>query len=241
MRVALTVILGLVAISAQAATYQISGGNWESTRTWNYDAPGTPDFNVYDNGATPPDALINGSPGVSNYTVGDTGVPGNPPVQAGTYSGTIVTDGANNVVGGTLQVTGNIGKEIRIGLNSFWFIQYTDLLIDFSAGAATANFECWRTVLAPAACSDVLATYNPEVYSWVPLAGNEGVIGASRAAATFDGATLNIFHEGYNGAGGSDYSQLLVLTAEVVPIPAAVWLFGSALFGLGRMRRKVTA
>ena len=42
--------------------------------------------------------------------------------------------------------------------------------------------------------------------------------------------------EGYDGAVGTDYLNTFQL--EVVPIPAAVWLFGSALFGLGWMRRK---
>jgi hypothetical protein len=47
-------------------------------------------------------------------------------------------------------------------------------------------------------------------------------------------------------AGGSGFSSTtLVLTidnvnAQVVPLPAAVWLFGSALAGLGWMRRKQT-
>ena len=31
------------------------------------------------------------------------------------------------------------------------------------------------------------------------------------------------------------------ITLQAVPVPAAVWLFGSALAGLGFMRRKQTA
>jgi hypothetical protein len=40
--------------------------------------------------------------------------------------------------------------------------------------------------------------------------------------------------------GSSDWNRAL-LVANVVPIPAAVWLFGSALAGLGWIRRKRTA
>ena len=40
---------------------------------------------------------------------------------------------------------------------------------------------------------------------------------------------------------GSDDIVSGSLTGTVVPIPAAVWLFGSALAGLGWMRRKQTA
>lgn len=36
-------------------------------------------------------------------------------------------------------------------------------------------------------------------------------------------------------------NDTITLNVGVVPIPAAVWLFGSALVGLGWMRRKVTA
>jgi len=53
---------------------------------------------------------------------------------------------------------------------------------------------------------------------------------------TFSGVQLNI----YDGVGGNYNSALsLVGTTAVVPVPAAVWLFGSGLLGLvGVARRK---
>lgn len=40
---------------------------------------------------------------------------------------------------------------------------------------------------------------------------------------------------------GNDRYGVFLVKASVVPIPAAVWLFGSALAGLGWMKRKQTA
>jgi hypothetical protein len=50
---------------------------------------------------------------------------------------------------------------------------------------------------------------------------------------TFDGVQLQIYGEGYDAA------PSLVGTTAVIPVPAAVWLFGSGLLGLvGVARRK---
>jgi hypothetical protein len=38
----------------------------------------------------------------------------------------------------------------------------------------------------------------------------------------------------------NSYNAILTVTTSTVPVPAAVWLFGSALAGLGWMRRKQT-
>jgi hypothetical protein len=46
----------------------------------------------------------------------------------------------------------------------------------------------------------------------------------------------------FSGVNGAPYVSALdnIVLSSVVPIPAAVWLFGSALAGLGWMRRKQT-
>jgi len=239
----------LAAGISQAATWEISSGNWESIATWHTGATGSPVNTVYDNGAIPPDAVLGGTPGSVNWTIDDTGILGNPPAQTGVWSGTLETDdyfGLTAVTGGSITATGTIGKEIRVGQNSWWYIQYTDLTIDFDSGSATAagGVQCWDSLLAPASCSFVL-TGEPDV--WAPLGGNEGAAGTARMAATLDigftpegtgSSTLSIFHEGFGGPGpGSDY--LHTLTLYPVPVPGAVWLFGSALVGLAWTRRKL--
>jgi hypothetical protein len=41
-----------------------------------------------------------------------------------------------------------------------------------------------------------------------------------------------------SGEGGEMYLSALATDMNVVPVPAAVWLFGTAMFGLIGLRRK---
>jgi hypothetical protein len=59
---------------------------------------------------------------------------------------------------------------------------------------------------------------------------------ANSGSGILDAGTYQIFSSS-SGSAYADYS----VTFSAVPIPAAVWLFGSALAGLGWMRRKQTA
>lgn len=54
---------------------------------------------------------------------------------------------------------------------------------------------------------------------------------------TFEGAHLNI----YDGVGGKYNAGLSVIGTTAVPVPAAVWLFGSGLLGLAGIARKKRA
>ncbi len=224
--------LAMVSVGAQAATYTITGGEWVGQQSWNTNATGSTNTNLYDNGEVGAPALLAGNPGIVNWT------PALPASYDGTYSGTIITDGANNVIGGTLNVAGSIGYQVIIGPNSWWAHSFTGLSIDFATNTATATgYQCHDSFLAPASCGAGGSTNAQAQFGGA--AGNEGIAGAARAAATFDGTTLSIFNEGYSAPGpGTDYANNFELTATVVPVPAAVWLFGSALGLLGWGRRK---
>jgi hypothetical protein len=54
--------------------------------------------------------------------------------------------------------------------------------------------------------------------------------------ATLDGTGTQALWSSSNS-----YDAVLTVTTSTVPVPAAVWLFGSALAGLGWMKRKQTA
>jgi hypothetical protein len=58
------------------------------------------------------------------------------------------------------------------------------------------------------------------------------------ASGTHDLDFLNIVSANFGGSQTYDFDATLSMTASAVPIPAAVWLFGSALAGLGWFRRK---
>jgi len=228
--------LAMVAGGAQAATYTISGGNWDSQTVWSSNATASVSTTLFDNGAAVPEPTFNFAPSPFTWTP-DIG--GN--LMDGTYGGSITTDGSNNVTGGTLSVTGEIGFEIAPGPSSWWFITFDNLSIDFGTGLSTASVGCAEQAgFAPAPCFAATAGYPDSLFN--PLAGHEdwGTAGTARAAATFDGTTLNIFREGYtvDGASGTDYLNTFTLSSSVVPVPAAVWLFGSALGLLGWGRRK---
>lgn len=242
---ALTAIGGL----AQAATvdYIITGGNWDSLTQWNNNANASFSTRVYDNGQTPG---CDGFPSGFNCwgaSPGDGPVPG---PMTGTYGGTITVDTTTNaVVGGQLSVTGGIADMVFVG-TAWWVRQYNDLTIDFATNTATVSSnQCYQTFVAPAGCFAVINP-NSHVGLFAPLGGiasqdPAGAGGTAYLGATFDANTglLQLFRDGRSVAnpGGTDALSNFTLQAQVVPVPAAAWLFGSALGLLGVARRKLAA
>ncbi|MFX7013402.1 VPLPA-CTERM sorting domain-containing protein, partial [Acinetobacter baumannii] len=43
------------------------------------------------------------------------------------------------------------------------------------------------------------------------------------------------------GSGGTDRVDNVIVTASPVPVPAAIWLLGSGLFGFAGLRRRQSA
>ncbi len=232
MRLNVFIFALLIFSSVHSATYQISGGNWLSQQTWNTSASGTISTLVHDNGESISPAVIANTTGIISW------LPGSPPVTDGTYSGLLITDGSGRVIGGSLFVSGIVGNEVRISSNSWWAQTYDGLFIDFNSQVAGAVHQCYETVIVPATCASQPTLGLPGLV-FSPGAGNEGLAGAAHEDAIFDGETLQIFSENYSSPGsGTDYLNTFSLTATLVPIPAAVWLFGSGLFGLLWFREK---
>jgi hypothetical protein len=65
-------------------------------------------------------------------------------------------------------------------------------------------------------------------------------LGVGTAPAPDNTATAKLVVLGLLGSGGAGFFDSITLERTVVPVPAAVWLFGSALGLLGWMRRKVS-
>lgn len=200
-------VLGLgVSSVALAETYTITGGSFDSTTAWNTNAVGSVSTLTYDNGEAAPVAILGGTPGVINW------VPSQPGTMNGTYSGTIETDGSNNVIGGSLVVTGKVGYETQVSTNSWWYNEHDGLVIDFDTNMASSTYQCYETVVAPSTCAAGADTPANEIFA--PIAGAEGIAGPARAAAVFDGTTLEIFHEAYSSPGpGTDYVLTFTLSS----------------------------
>ena len=257
--------LALVSFSANAAIVNITGGNWDSTSITNNNADGTPNTTgIFDGGDAVPDVLLAGAPSAFTWN-DDGGAPKALGAFTGTYSGTIETDGSGDVIGGTLVITGTVGDQVVVGGNSWWLRIWEDVTIDLATGVGTVgSIDCARTLFAPANCSPGVTAGMPFAWNisdgsvtpggcYLPGADNDpsvdagstaapcGPNGPARLKATWDGTVLSLLVEGRDAAGnvnGTDTVNSFTLSTTVVPVPAAVWLFGSALGLLGWGRRK---
>lgn len=243
------------------STQSWSRNSSEETTPPNNSVPDTAD--VFDNGETFKTAqefVAFPVPGFNDIDWFDidpanTGGPTNaiwvPETMNGTYSGTlIVDDGTGEVTGGTLNVTGKIGNAVGAP-GDWWGNVYENLQIDFSTGlASVTGYWCYDTGNGPAGtlCSgggaSGLNPFQPTDGTW-NRTKDGSIPDAARLGALFDGTTLEIFRDGWAGgeASGNDSinSFELVANASVVPVPAAAWLFGSALGLLGWVRRRAVA
>jgi hypothetical protein len=61
------------------------------------------------------------------------------------------------------------------------------------------------------------------------------------STASYNGTTLLMTNAAWTGGSGSSSTAGVQLSFQVVPVPAAVWLFGSALGLLGWVRKRATA
>ncbi len=225
------------AASAASVTANITGGNWIS-QFINGNNPSTSvEADLRDNGETQDGALtVVGPPPPfsqgtttwydASFNAWDPSAIGNE--MDGTYGGTITYDDVTGVVtGGSLVVSGSIGgAQIVIPgtggfLNSWWAYEYVDVTVDLATGAASSAADfCYETYLGPASC--------------VAAALPASTMFLGDTAMTYIGGVLTL--EG--GAGLDSRINEFELTTSVVPVPAAVWLFGSALGLLGWGRRK---
>jgi hypothetical protein len=236
----LTAVSGLA--NAAIVNYTITGGNWDSISQWTAQSSGAPSATVYDNGQVPP--CINCGPQPELIWAGTP-----PPAMTGTYGGTISVDTSNNaVVGGSLVVTGTIADMVVVG-TTWWVREYNNLTINFATNTATTSSAvgCYGTIFAPVGCGPAVVNAGTTTSIFGPRAGNASQAtdgsGTPYAAATFDVNTglLQVFRDGRRPDATNGTDVLNRFTLQVVPVPAAAWLFGSALGLLGVARRKLAA
>jgi hypothetical protein len=182
--------------------------------------------------------------------------------QAVTYTGAVNDDPGIPVL--NLSWTGQAGTGVPFGLVSL----FTSTILSGSYNAAgqvtgtnpgtagyDANgFSCWNDPLAPIFadfCGNGTGNPNTAPASGQTIANRALPAGLGAVIDHFDGTiTINMNDTTYSDCvadGGcvpdSDSSDVLAqwrVNVSIVPVPAAVWLFGSALGLLGWMRRKAT-
>ena len=265
---ALALSLGVSAANAASVEYIIEGGNWTNTQTWNNNANGTIGTFVYDNGANPGCPLFGGVPTCfppfSEWrTPAGVGIAeADIPDATGTYSGTIIADDVTReVTGGSLIITGLIADQVVVGPNSWWLRTWTNVTINLETGLSTVGaVGCFQSGTAPAGCNMGVIQGQPGAFNLaagfetvggclftLPDPPGEAVLcqapfdGLARFAAEFDAASgiLSLFKEGRNQATSPTGTDLAYnFEISVVPVPAAVWLFGSALGLMAALRRR---
>ena len=112
-------------------------------------------------------------------------------------------------------------------------------------GSSTEFEDTWTlTVSGPATVTLIISHVDLDLYDWsvTDLLGNLTGSGAIDAGIEFTQALADTtdyiltITGGFTGFGGGSYDVLAQISA--VPLPAAVWCFGSALVGLAVVGRK---
>jgi len=239
--------------NAATTTWEITGGAWTSLLQWNDNANGLPSP-IFDSNTAQPVCVLGANPCT---LFGLDFIPPITTLQNGTYGGSLVVDNlTGEVVGGSLVVNGTIGDMILVGGNSWWYREYTDLVINFNTMKASAgSVACYFTTFAPVDCDAILFETFDENLDLVlnlptdvfgPIAGKSGqpaagVVERFAAQFTLTGPTsgvLEVFRDGRNLANPNGTDVLNTFNLTVVPVPAAVWLFASALGLMGFIRRR---
>ena len=145
----------------------------------------------------------------------------------------------------------NTGSDLESYISDIYFMDGTllsissiddsDDIVSFSEGANPANLPSYNPSASFSADNDPGAINGIHAGEWLGITFEllDGVSFANTLTAMGTGDLVVGIHVQGLGAGTDDgYSESLV---HVVPVPAAVWLFGTGLLGLVGVARRKTA
>ena len=181
----------------------------------------------------------NGTPGFSGVAVGEGGAPQGAQ-QLNTYSD---YNNANHFDGSGFQIEANIFRDVGI-IGAGDIGTTVDVTLDAKLGnivgsptTAAAFIKVIKT--SDSSFATLASTF---VDTHTIAAGWQGIsLSLALSDAAYAGETLQIGFINV-ASGGADsgvfYDNINVTNMSAVPVPAAAWLFGSALMGLAAARRK---
>jgi hypothetical protein len=167
------------------------------------------------------------------FNVGDAGGLFQPPLQSQGYdiSGSVILSSAEVIIGTNTGTKSFGGTASGLGQDGFGVV--TEVIFERSDAGAFAVHSLDLLLTA-----DPSGSTNTRGY----LAGG-GIANLGTPVGTGDWlnlVSLSFRAEGNGFGGGGSTIEIDNINVSAVPIPAAVWLFGSALAGLGWIRRKQT-
>lgn len=117
-----------------------------------------------------------------------------------------------------------------------WTITLTEdanLLLNFVTGQDTTSPYAYLDKAELKNSSEVLLA-SQDAAQWLTVVNNIVVGSGSLIAMSFSGLSAGTYFLDIFGDSGLGYSG----SVSAVPLPAAAWLFGSALLGMGVLRRR---
>jgi hypothetical protein len=194
--------------------------------------------------------------GVLIFLLGGLSVVGAAPVTY-SYSGPDLTDNGSSLYTGQ-SITGSFTVEELAPLGGWTDLSSALPAFSFSDGVRTITNA--DIVAGPGDITDASQFYIQEfgvetdasgdIYRWSIWFINSSLTNSLRTGLNGIGSDATRITPGLSGCGAGSWSYcggtvststsgtVGAWTASIVPIPAAAWLFGSALAGLGWMRRK---
>jgi len=187
----------------------------------------------------------------------------------GSSTATWSYDDATNVLtqtGGTFNVrfttapTSTLFRHLTTGLvvgNGAAATATSYVCAEGNFGAGVGASICGNYTFGANLLNESTATWGPGTGASRTIGGDDSAVGAQQTVAVFDGmntvswvgTTLRISNRSCTGpcatlpGGAFNNGYIFTFSAgpQVVPVPAAAWLFGGALAGLSMLRRRAAA
>ncbi len=163
----------------------------------------------------------------------------------------------SNGVGNSLNADGAFGGSTKVGMTPLFTWNFGSDFSISGAGTGSGSFDCIEGVFGGVVGASICGNYNFGANGYNEstvntdgsnrvIGGDDGAIGPAQSIADFSGLSPVIPPTDFSSIivleNGTTYSgTIFTFVANPIPVPAAAWLFGSALGLLGWVRRRATA